>query len=225
MISLYTKNKGKLKICEDSLTSHVFDLMKYLPVELFWSILKKSLYQDKLPDYCGEIEELLFWEKWNAKETGNTRFVEPDVFVRFKNFDIIIEAKRYDNFQQNEKQHQAQMQSYLNEFEEESKTLYYIQLGGLHDKENVSNKIINNHEIIICKTDWSSILSEVVKEKENFETVSISYLVPYKRILEDLIAGFELHQFYKKSWLDSLTIDKPLQTQHINNFLSYVKRN
>lgn len=225
MISLYTKNKGKLKICEDSLTSHVFDLLKYLPVELFWSILKKSLYQDKLPDLSGEIEEILFWEKWNAENTTNKNFNEPDVFIRFKNFDVIVEAKRYDNFQQNENQHKAQMQSYINEFESDNKQMYYIQLGGLHDKENVANKILNNHEIIICKTDWSSILNQIVKEKENFESVSISYLIPYKRILEDLIAGFELHQFYKKSWLSSLKIEAPLQTQYINNLFFNVKRN
>ncbi len=225
MISLYTKNKGKLKICEDSLTSHVFDLMKYLPVELFWSILKKSLYQDKLPDYCGEIEDILFWEKWNATDTENARFVEPDVFLRFKNFDIIIEAKRYDTFQQSEKQHKDQMQAYINEFESDNKQLYYIQLGGLYDKEDISNKIINNHEIIICKSDWSSMLSQIVKEKENFESITVSYLSPYKRIFEDLIAGFELHQFYKKSWLETLRIDNKLQTQNINKLFSYAKRN
>jgi hypothetical protein len=225
MISLYTKNKGKLTICEDSLTSHVFDLMKYLPVELFWSILKKSLYQDKLPDYSGEIEDILFWEKWNADKTDNARFVEPDLFLRFKNFDVIIEAKRYDDFQQNEKQHKDQMQSYINEFEIDNKQLYYIQLGGLHDKGNVLNNIINNHDIIICKSDWSSILNQIVKEKENFESVTISYLTPYKRIFEDLIAGFELHQFYKKSWLETLKIDTNLHPQNINQLFTYVKRN
>ena len=225
MISLYHKSKGKLHICEDSMTSHVFDLMKYLPVELFWSIMKNSLYQDKLPDYSGEIQNILFWEKWNADKTDNSRFVEPDLFLRFKNFDIIIEAKRYDDFQQIEQQHKAQMQSYINVFEKDKKQLFYIQLGGLHNKDNVPNKIFNNHEIIICKSDWSNILTQIVKEKENLENVNLSSLVPCKRILEDLIIGFELHQFYKKSWLETLKISAELQTQNINQLFPYVKRN
>lgn len=224
MISLFTKNKAKLNTCEDSLTSHVFDLMKYLPVEIFWSILKRSLYQDKLPEYCGEFEDILFWERWDAKNTSNKKFNEPDVFIRFKKFDIIIEAKRYDKDQQSTDQHFKQMQSYINEFENDCKMLYYIQLGGLHDKENIPNKTIKNHEIIICKTDWSSILFQIIKEKRNFENVTISYLKPYNRIFDDLIAGFALHQFHKKSWLETLKIEK-LQTQNINKLFNYAKRN
>ena len=100
----YFDKKKTLDICEDSLTSTVFDLLKYLPTEVFYSILRESLYHKKLPIICGEIEKIHFWEKWISKNTTNSLYVEPDVFIRFSNFDIIIEAKRYNNNQQSEKQ-------------------------------------------------------------------------------------------------------------------------
>ncbi|PTN10021.1 hypothetical protein C8N47_1021 [Mangrovibacterium marinum] len=86
MISFFTKSKGHLKICEDSLTASVFDLLKYLPTEIFWKILKKSLYHDKLPGISGELIGIRFWEKWSSDGTSNLRYVEPDVFVEFSGF-------------------------------------------------------------------------------------------------------------------------------------------
>ena len=103
MITFFDK-KGKLNICEDSLTATVFDGLKYLPSQMFWRILRHSLYHNHLPEYslCGEMVSISFWEKWSAEgeNIDNVNFVEPDIFIRFKYIDVIIEAKRYNEKQQ-----------------------------------------------------------------------------------------------------------------------------
>lgn len=200
----YFDKKKTLDICEDSLTSTVFDLLKYLPTEVFYSILRESLYHKKLPIICGEIEKIHFWEKWNSKNTTNSLYIEPDVFIRFSNFDIIIEAKRYNNNQQSEKQMKDEILAYFNEYKNDNKDIYFIQLGGLNDTSDIPNINIEGYEVIICKTDWTKILDRVVFEKEKIQNINYGVTNSLKRILNDLIIGFEIHGFFKKIWLDSL---------------------
>ena len=77
-----------------------------------------------------------FWDKWDATNTTNTNYVEPDVFMRFENIDIILEAKRYDNNQQNPDQMKNELIAYCNEFFSEQKELIFIQVGGIFSTEN-----------------------------------------------------------------------------------------
>ena len=42
MISYFTTGSGSLNKCEDSCTAGVFDILKYLPSDLFWHILKTA---------------------------------------------------------------------------------------------------------------------------------------------------------------------------------------
>lgn len=204
MITYFYQNKGNFRICEDSLTSTVFDLLKYLPNEIFWSILKKSLYHQKLPLNSGEILEFTYWTKWNANETDNSRYIEPDLFIRFEEFDLIIEAKRYNENQQKDSQISNEILSYYNEFGEDNKDLYFIQLGGLLDLEEVQDRFVNNKKIVLCKSDWTKLLDQIVFEKNKLNNIDYSQTNSYKRIFEDLIKGFEMHSFFKKIWLDSI---------------------
>ena len=204
MITYFYQNKGNFKVCEDSLTSTAFDLLKYLPIDIFWGIFRKSLYHQKLPEISGEILELSFWSKWNADETNNIRYVEPDVFIRFRNFDVIIEAKRYNENQQKEQQISNEIQSYFNEFGEDNKDLYFVQLGGLLNLEDEEHPFSNNKKIVLCKTDWTKLLDQIVLEKNKLKNIDYPQINSYKRIFEDLIKGFEIHSFFKKIWLESL---------------------
>lgn len=58
MISVYYHRKSKMEVKEDSLTATIFDLLKYLPSDIFWSILTRSLYHQKLPKFSGEIQQI-----------------------------------------------------------------------------------------------------------------------------------------------------------------------
>lgn len=226
MISYFYSGKGRkqLKVCEDSLTSIVFDTLKYLPSPIFWSLLKSSLYQDRLPSVSGELVGISFWDKWGAADTGNTNYVEPDVFLQFAEFDIIIEAKRWDLRQQYDKQLKNQIIAYNNEFLDIDKKLYYIKLGGLHSKENEPNYRHIDSEVVICKTDWTRLLDSISeylgKIKSNDNLVSGSHI----RILEDCIHGFALHQYYKKKWLSQLKTSGQINHKTFEKQFNYAKR-
>src|SRR5690606_23258046 len=131
--------KGHITVSEDSLTSMVFDNLKYLPTEIFWRILKRALYYDKLPSTSGELNEMIFWEKWDVKDNTNNinkLYVEPDIFIRFETFDIILEAKRYNEKQQSNIQLREQIEGYYYNYGLENKQLFYIQMAGLLDKSD-----------------------------------------------------------------------------------------
>ncbi len=67
---------------------------------MFWKILKQAVFTNILPEEPGTRYCYEFWPRWDPRKTGNTSYVEPDVFIRFRDFDIIIEAKRHENNQQ-----------------------------------------------------------------------------------------------------------------------------
>ncbi|WP_026837369.1 hypothetical protein [Gillisia sp. JM1] len=224
MISYFHHNKGKLKSCEDSLTAVIFDTLKYLPSDIFWNILKDSLYHDKLPYCSGELISISFWDKWNSNGTTNIRYIEPDVFLRFKEFDIIIEAKRNDKFQQLTHQMEKEITSYFNEYGPDDKNLYFIQLGGLHSKEDVENFTSNENKVIICKTDWSIMLHHIALTNNKLKEINVSTLNAYTRILDDCIKGFALHQFYEKLWLDDLLKSKQLKINPLKQYFKYAER-
>lgn len=219
MISYFYHKKRYTEFCEDSFTALVFDLLKYLPIDVFWEILKESLCQDKLPKESGDMLSIHFWEKWDPSDTTNSKYVEPDVFIRFNDFDVLIEAKISDEIKHNINQINNEITAYTNEFKNEKKTLYFIQLGGIHEK-NVQDEERENIDLNIkhCKTNWSRILEQIEIKSKELEDKDAHY----KRILEDLIKGFELHGYFKMFWL------KELKHIEINNnkitWFEYAKR-
>lgn len=215
------KGRSNLTICEDSLTSSVFDGLKYLPTDIFYSILKNSLYQDKLPKYSGELLDIIFWDKWNAKETSNVNFVEPDLLLKFEDFDVIIEAKRFDVFQQSQEQMENEIIAYHNVFDGD-KDLYFVQLGGLHSTDEESDYCFKDRKIKIVKTDWSRLLHEIIKKRMVLESASISQTQAYCRILDDVRKAFEMHNFYEMKWMKDIV---PVTISEIKfNGINFLKK-
>ncbi|SFC39300.1 hypothetical protein SAMN04487907_10451 [Zunongwangia mangrovi] len=206
MISYYKYGNGNLLACEDSLTAAVFDILKYLPSEIFWDILKKASVRNSLPNVAGEMLSIEYWPKWDATETNNSNYVEPDVFIRFQDFDLIIEAKRYDADMQRNYQIEAEIQSYKNEYGDENKTVYLIQLGGLNEFD--LDQI--NSENIISKIRWMDLLLEIHKCRDKLGELNISGFKHQQLIFEDAITAMELHGFFIQPWL------KDLKTSFIN---------
>lgn len=218
MISyISTKGRSSLTICEDSLTSSVFDGLKYLPTDIFYSIIKNSLYHDKLPKYSGELLDIIFWDKWDAKDTSNAKFVEPDLILKFEDFDVIIEAKRYDAFQQSRHQMEKEIKSYYNVFDVD-KALYFIQLGGLHSKDDEADYCLGDRQIKIVKTDWTRLLHEIIKQRDILQSAALSQTQAYCRILDDVRKAFELHNFYEMKWMKDIlpTTIRQMQFNEMN---------
>jgi len=224
MVSYFHRRKGNLGTCEDSLTAVVFDTLKYLPTEMFWAILRRSLYYQKLPLASGELLSISFWDKWKAKDTTNSKFVEPDIFLRFNEFDVIIEAKRHEENQQSGGQMENEIKAYYNEYSNDEKALYFIQLGGLYHRNDELDFEYKGKKVVICKTNWTKLLEQIVAENNKIKNSELTILSSYSRILEDSINGFALHQYYKKRWLKNLTIKSPIQYQPLNNLFSYAPK-
>ncbi|WP_052184254.1 hypothetical protein [Psychroserpens sp. Hel_I_66] len=225
MISYFTSGFGNLNKCEDSCTAGVFDILKYLPADLFWQILKSSLLLDTLPSVAGNIQQIEFWPKWSVKdieEISNANYIEPDVFINFIDFDVIIEAKRYDEKQQNSKQHRDQLVAYFNEFSDnETKEVYYILLGGLH-LEDVRKEItiiagfLNERTVKLSTIKWSSLLSTIASLKKTIERQGLQHQKPILLLLEDVINVLAIHGYHKKKWLSKMPKHTINQTQIIN---------
>ncbi len=105
-----------LKTNEDSLTASFFGLLFYFPKNLVSSFFEKILEEQNL----GNILYYEFWPHWSAEGTTNKRDVEPDLFIRFENLDLIVEVKKL-NISITEDQIKNEQQAYKNEYSNEKK--------------------------------------------------------------------------------------------------------
>lgn len=74
--------------------------MILLPDNLLIEVLDNSANTTLNYKGFGNLDSYEFWPHWNSKGS----YVEPDIFLRFENADIIIEAKKDDSTDQTCKQ-------------------------------------------------------------------------------------------------------------------------
>jgi len=208
------------KTSEDSLTSFIFERLFYLPTNMFWEIICNSCYGETLPTETGRILSKEFWPHWNSDSTDNANFVEPDVFIRFHEFDLIIEAKRWDDKQQSQEQWNNEVIAYHNEYGNENRKLYLIALGGLHNTDVGEAEGTN---VVMCR--WSRILQKIMTTLKNLSKSSdeIENNDSVIAILEDLIIAFQIHGFFTGEWLETIpkskySIKKPINTLAKNRY-------
>ena len=126
---IYSTKHNK-KTNEDPKTSIVFENLMLLPDNVFWEILQTAAENKGiLPEEAGLLfDDYYFWPKWNPNstyDTGNGNYVEPDVFFRFGNIDVIVEAKYSDNHGQYREEWEREFKAYLNEFENDKKKVVH----------------------------------------------------------------------------------------------------
>ena len=199
---------GYFQPIEDTLTSSVIGLLQYLPDALFWELLRDSCGSggSLLPRSIGEIKEIHFWERMDAKGTYNSQSVEPDVWIETEAFDVIIEAKRsdssYDNAQSTYQWFNeivALDNHYDNDYDKE---LIFIAMGGNESLKNQSFSV-NGKEFIIYTASWFDLLASILKHRaagleHGTETNTL-------RILDDSIKAMQYHHIVHTVWFDSLT--------------------
>jgi hypothetical protein len=196
------------KDTEDSKTSSVIGLMQYLPSNIIWDLLRKSCgEQSNLPDTAGELLSIEFWPRWAPDGETNTRHVEPDVFCEFEQFDLIIEAKKYDGGGQDKGQWKKEILSYLEEQPTaENKSLKFIAFGGNESLKDCEITV-KDKKYIIHTASWQNLLNAVKKHCNKPQSIT------EKRLLSDIILAFERHNYFCLEWLSSLT---PKEINHKN---------
>jgi hypothetical protein len=207
------------KACENSLFAAVFSHLLHLPSQLFWRILSKACYTANLGNYPGEPLIFSFRPKWNPAGTTNVTYVEPDFFVRFADFDLIIEAKIAKAGTQSRDQWRKELIAYTNEYGKDKRSVRMIALGGIHSEDDVplphtwresateSGSVSGDSHQFNCPVhmcQWSTVLLECQRLKRELEEANTinpsSQTYAHIRILNDLTLFFEEHEYPALKW-------------------------
>lgn len=196
---------------EDPKTSAVFENLMLLPDNVFWHILRQSCFSnDMMPVYSGKLLSYDFWPHWDRTGTDNTNYVEPDLFLEFELFDVIIEAKYGDYGGQYQYQWQQEITAYHNEYGDE-KPFVFIAVGG--NQSIVAETIsVKGEKVKIYKCNWLSILMGVNKYKKELESVSVPDMnvSATLRLLDNIILAFNINGVYNIDWFNSMAQPIPV---------------
>lgn len=181
---------------EDVKTSSIIGNLLHLPTNIFWHILRNASDKtdangNKLP-VLSEDEDIIdyeFWPYWTLQDK-----VEPDVFIRFANFDLIVELKVHDYNQQKSWQWNREFSAYYKRYPNENKPVYLIAISGK------TNETMNN----VFQCSWQSLLETVLDAKEIAESKK-GFI---DRIFNDILMAFSIHQEFYFKYLDSVTLDQ-----------------
>jgi hypothetical protein len=206
---------------EDSLTATVFGRLAYLPASIWWQVFKKAAHSfSVLPDDVGELEDIQFWPWWKVRPEAVTHFgqshVQPDVYLRFSQLSVLVEAKRYDGAEmQYGKQLAAEYVAWSGSDENDRDApCIVLAIGGhktvdgrlYHEmQKNLSRLDSDLRPPILASVEWTGILTELLRLQES--RTHPDYCSD--RIVDDLVAALEFYHVYPRFWL----IDLPEKTQ------------
>ena len=181
---------------EDVKTSSIIGNLLHLPTNIFWHILRNASDKtdangNKLP-VLSEDEDIIDYEFWPYCTLQDK--VEPDVFIRFANFDLIVELKVHDYNQQKSWQWNREFSAYYKRYPNENKPVYLIAISGK------TNETMNN----VFQCSWQSLLETVLDAKEIAESKK-GFI---DRIFNDILMAFSIHQEFYFKYLDSVTLDQ-----------------
>ena len=188
---------------EDPKTSIVFENLMLLPDNVFWDILKSAVFNKGiLPEDAGLLaDNFEFWPKWdpNSKyDTGNSNYVEPDVFFRFANIDVIVEAKYSDSSGQFRDEWEREFKAYLNVFEDDRKKVVLLAVGGNTNFDLESKLEVANNKCPVVKCSWENLLRAVLDfEKKELSNIKDESQSSMKRIVRNIECGFQNLGIYK----------------------------
>lgn len=201
---------------EDFFTAAIFGRLVYLKPEIFWHIIKTAVVsKSDLPDGIGALKMVEFWPRWEFSETCYEDlgfYKEPDVFLRFEKYDLIIEAKLRDK--QTAGQWAFEHLSYLEQIDLEPRDESFLfAIGGMadcntnlvHSMEDEANEIIFNKntdtKINVIACSWQMLMNSLkTREKEavNMHNEINQYLI------KDIIDILSFHGFRNWEWLKDL---------------------
>lgn len=218
MIDAIASGKAQINKNEDVKTSSILGLMTLLPAELFWKLLRGSISESySLPRSSGDILNTQFWPHWsiNGKDLDvtNNNFVEPDVFIKFEQFDVIIEAK-LDGNPQYENQWNNEVCAYKYNISKD-KPLIFVALGG-NASLDVQPLTKGRHKgTLVYKCSWNRLLEVIHAEAEYLKQAQFQYDRHVLRILHMIERSFSIYGEKVTLWMES--IPEELTTININS--------
>jgi hypothetical protein len=198
---------------EDTLTAMVFTRLSYLPSPLFWRLIGDACIP-RLPKIEWEIENVCFWPRLALRSHGENPFpelVEPDLIIRCRETDLIVEAKRQDGRDLQRPEQLAREWRAWSELSsnERADNSLLLAIGGFSEMtENVVLQLrkrvrqqlaalgTNVRDVRLHGATWASF-------RKAIEVASAASSVGHERILlEDILSAFDLHDVLWKapSW-------------------------
>lgn len=199
---------------EDFLTAAFFGRLVYLPDRIAWDLLRRALVGAEFPDPPGRLLEAAFWPGCNVRALEVDRFrVEPDVWLRFENLHLLVEAKRRDGVDMQTPKQLAWNWWAIQQREDFDSELpmFLLAVGGI---ETVSNaecekwqaggnqalelipKKLPVRELRLAISSWRRLL-----EATTFFADQASDEGGVSRVLNDMKAALRLHGFVLTRWL------------------------
>lgn len=209
---------------EDCLTAAVFARFAYLPARIWWPLLKKAaVTSNGLPDEVGELEDIKFWPRWDVREEAADHFgqrhVQPDVYLRFSQLTVLVEAKRYDAAEmQRSRQLAAEYVAWTasDENDRDGAPCIVLAIGGLKRldarqiqrlcgemQQDVSSLNSDLRPPFLAAIEWSGMLTELIRLQESRTSTDHCS----RSIIADLISALELHSIHPRFWLIDLPED------------------
>ncbi len=162
------------------------------------------------------------WPNWSAEGTENECRVIPDLVIGFADFDLIVEAKRWDHAMQDSAQWQKELIAYANEYGSKRRSVKMLALGGIHSHDDAPLDHIwapieglgapHKFQCTVHMCQWSSVLLECRRKKQTMEGMSQppSPTLAHIRVLNDLIDLFIRHGFDPLRWFDDFQFNANL---------------
>lgn len=110
---------------EDLLTSAFFNRFAYISPIIQHRILKYIF--DGAGDFTC-FEGIDYWPKYDLPERDDRNFVEPDLLIRFKDFDLLVEVKPPEGGNQYIEQWRMEIEGYFAQ-EDGIKEIYFLAIG------------------------------------------------------------------------------------------------
>ena len=194
---------GETQGAEDVLTASVFERIAYLPNDVFISFIQQ-LFNFNNQITASALDEITFWAGWQK------RSVEPDVILEFGGQTIIVEAKRYDNVQQ----------QYAYQLANEISTAYLegitnpilLTVGGMSDYrlENIEyfKKQIDCALEVYLAYDFYAVSWQQLYSALDF-VITDSQSKPLERLLSDIREAYAWHgiRHQPRQWLKNINRD------------------
>lgn len=170
---------------EDLLTAAFFERFSYLSPIMQHRLLK--------PWFGGEgdfttFSDIIYWPKYELAEEGR-EFVEPDLLLRFADFDVLVEVKPPNGGEQTLDQWQREVMGYFNA-QDDCKSLYFAAIGRVPALSvEWRQKMLNGCNVErLAMQSWKQVASQVYALIQSSEPSAAE-----RRVLIDMLEALNLY--------------------------------
>ncbi|MFT4929386.1 MAG: hypothetical protein ACI8WB_005519 [Phenylobacterium sp.] len=211
------------KTREDLMTAAVFSRFSYLSPEVQKHLLCQWFGFDTVQpkhDFA-EFDTIEFWPRFQLSRRGEHCEVEPDIVLRFKRFNLIIEVKPPEGGNQYFTQWDKEIEALIQSEEDTEQPLYFLAIGRIEssDANKWATELKKNQGTQLVKVaaiKWQPVTDSIVKlHRDEFEWVTGQD----RRILTDMIAALHLYGLKTMAFEWSPLLEKypfkPISLEHI----------